>query len=925
MILKKKYIVNIIPTLLVITLLSACGEDKPEVLLSSAKASLAKNDPKTAIIQIKNALESNPNLPEGRFLLGSSLLASGDPINAEIEFEKARSLKFSDDLVIPALAKALLVEGKFKKVIDDFAQVKLSTPSAIAGLQISLSNAYAAQGLAELSKKSLDLALATEPENSDALMIRVRQFAQANDKSSALSLIDKVIANSPKNPEPLRLKGDILYLIGNDLKGAVEFYKKSLEVLPSYMPSNISLLSLLLKQDDLDSATQQLALFKKFAEKSFQYKYFETQLTYQKKDFKSARDLSQQLLKMAPQNDRVLQLAGAVEYQLNSFLQAETYLSKAVSLSPELLLARRLLTVTYLRTGQAAKALATLLPVLSKEPVDPTLYSIAGEVYLQNGDVKNASDYFEKSAKLDPKNGKKRTALALTHMMSGNAESAFNELNEIANSDTGVAADMALISVHLRRQELDKALKAVDGLERKQPENPLAWNLRGRIQLAQNNKTAARKSFEAALKLNPTYFSTVSSLAALDIADKKLDDARGRFESVLKKDPKNSAALLALAEMRSNAGGSESEVSEFIGKAIAANPLDAAPHIILVKFYIKNKNYKLALASAQNAVSVLPENAEVLDALGRAQEVSGDANQALSTYNKLAAMQPSSPQPFMRMAEINFAAKNNDSAIQNINKALLLKPDFVAGQQALILINKKLGKDQESISIVRSMQKQRPKEAIGYMLEGDIYADQKKWTEALAAYNLAYKQSGILDAGVKIHSVLIAAGKKEEEVKFSANWLKDHPKDIGFIFHLADQGLASNDFISAEKFYNSIIKIQPENALAYNNLAWVSGRLKKESAIAFAEKANDLARNEPAFMDTLAVLLSEKGDFPKAIELQKKVVSLQSGNPVFKLNLAKIYIKSNDKNKAKVLLDDLVKLGDKYPGQKEVSELMKSI
>jgi FimV-like protein len=108
-------------------------------------------------------------------------------------------------------------------------------------------------------------------------------------------------------------------------------------------------------------------------------------------------------------------------------------------------------------------------------------------------------------------------------------------------------------------------------------------------------------------------------------------------------------------------------------------------------------------------------------------------------------------------------------------------------------------------------------------------------------------------------------------------------------------------------------------------LAWVEGQLNKGTAIANAEKANKLVPNQPAFMDTLANLLADKGDYVKAIELQKKVVSLQVDNPVFKFNLAKIYIKSGDKKQAKVLLDDLAKFGDKFVAHAEVSALMKSL
>jgi len=99
-------------------------------------------------------------------------------------------------------------------------------------------------------------------------------------------------------------------------------------------------------------------------------------------------------------------------------------------------------------------------------------------------------------------------------------------------SDTGTSADMALISAHLKRKEFDKALAAIDKLEAKQPANPAAVNLRGRIQLAQKDPVGARKSFERALTIAPSYFAAVASLVALDVADKKPDDAKKRFENL---------------------------------------------------------------------------------------------------------------------------------------------------------------------------------------------------------------------------------------------------------------------------------------------------------------------------------------------------------------------------------------------------------
>ena len=71
--------------LLTVVILAGCGGETPESMLSSAKAFMAKNDNKAALIQLKNALQKNPNLGEARFLMGKALLDGGEPTSADVD------------------------------------------------------------------------------------------------------------------------------------------------------------------------------------------------------------------------------------------------------------------------------------------------------------------------------------------------------------------------------------------------------------------------------------------------------------------------------------------------------------------------------------------------------------------------------------------------------------------------------------------------------------------------------------------------------------------------------------------------------------------------------------------------------------------------------------------------------------------------
>jgi putative PEP-CTERM system TPR-repeat lipoprotein len=344
--------------------------------------------------------------------------------------------------------------------------------------------------------------------------------------------------------------------------------------------------------------------------------------------------------------------------------------------------------------------------------------------------------------------------------------------------------------------------------------------------------------------------------------------------------------------------------------------------LLLIDFDLRQQDFKAAVSAAQDGVVALPDSLELLDALGRTQQATGEPNQAIASYTKLAAMQPLSVIPQMRLAEVHLAGKNTEAALASLRRALEIKPDLLEAQRALIALALDRKKPEDALTVARSVQQQRPEEAVGYALEGEIRASQKSWDRAITAYRGGLKHVKAPELAIKLHAVLGAAGQGAEADKFSNSWQKEHPKDAAFLLHLGDAALARKDYASAEKIYAAVVKLQPNSALAYNNLAWVSGKLNKEGAVGFAEKANALAPDQPAFMDTLAVLLSDKGEYAKAVALQDKALALQPQNAMFKLNLAKIHIKGGKKDLARKELDGLTQLGDKFPEQGEVATLL---
>ena len=905
-------------------ILAGCGGDSPESMVTSAKGYLAKNDTKAAVIQLKNALQAKPDLAEARFLLGKTMLEGGNPSGAEIELRKAAELNYSADELTPVMARTLLALGQSKKLIEELAKVQLSSPQAKADFQAALGLAYLSNGQVDLAATAFDTAVAAVPGHGQGLIGQARIKAGKQDLPGALALLDAAIEKDPKLHEAWLFKGEI-FAVQRDAKAAEAAYRKALELKPDYLPAHSALVSHLLNEGRFDETAKALEAMKKISPSHPQTTYLQAQLQYRKKDFKSALESIQEHLKVAPESVMGLQLAGAINYEMRSYSTAETQLLKVLPKTPELGMARRLLIATYLRTGQSAKALSTLQPVIGKIDKDSNMLALAGEVLMQNGDAEKASEYFTKAAALDPENKSKQTSVAVSHLAQGDTTTAYRELEQIAAGDSGIKADMALISSQLGKREFDKALNAIDALEKKQPENPMVNQLRGSALLGKGDAVGARKSFEKALERNPAYFPAAASLANLDLVDKKPDEAKKRFESVVAKDPKNSQALLALAELLGKTGGKPEDVAAQINKAVSANPTEPAPRLALISLYLGSKDVKKAMTAAQDALAVLPDNPDLLDAVGRTQLAAEDYNQSLATYTKLASLVSLSPMPYLRMAEVQVAAKNKEEAMQNLRKALLIKENSLEAQRGIIMLDLDAGRTAEALAMAKKVETQRPKEAVGYVLEGDIHALKKAWSDAAAAYRNGISQTGAAELAVKLHAVLVAGGNAAEADKFADGWMKDHAKDVSFRLYMAESATARKDHQAAIKLYRQLLELQPENPALLNNLAWNMAQNKDPKAIDVAEKANKLAPGQPALMDTLGMLLVEKGDLARGVELLQKAIGLAPQNAAIRFNLAKSLIKAGKKDEAKKELEELAKLNDKFPDQAEVARLLKSL
>ncbi|GAA5185545.1 tetratricopeptide repeat protein [Niveibacterium umoris] len=902
----KSCVSTLLAALLACALIAGCGES-PEKMLTSAREYIAKGDTNAATIQLKNALQKNPGLAEARFLFGRILLESGDAPGGEKELRKALDAGYPIEHVAVPLARAMVALDKAQQVVTEFGSLKPQQPLAKAAVAAALSDAYLMLNQMERAEASMREALDAAPGFPPAAMAFARIKAAKHELPAAISILDDSIKRNPADYDSIALRAELKLAQGQQDE-AIADLDTAIKLRPQAVPPRLREAQIYIGQKQFDKADAAVAAAKKIAPGHVLVRHMEGVVAINQGQNEKARDAAQQVLKVAPEFLPAVMLSGVAHMRLHDYVQAQANFEKLVSKAPDSPGPRRLLARALLASKDPVRAYETLAPVLAKDPDRETLM-LAGQAALQNGDFNRSSELFAKASAMDPKDAASKLRLGVTRLARGEIDAGMRDLEAAASiEDSGTDAEVTLVMAYLRSGNIPKARAVVDRLIERDPKNPMGYNLLGGVQMAGKDNDGARKAFEKSIELDPGYLAAAMNLARLDMATGNAAAASARFEKIIEKTPKAVEAYLLLARQMSESGAKPEAIRKILDKAITANPGVAAPKIALLELLLGMGDNKAALTAAQEVAAAFPADADVQAVAARAQARAGDTRQAIVTMQKAVSLQPQLPAPLVMLADLQRLGKDIPGAEDSLRKALRIKPDMIEAQQRLVTLKIEQRNTAEAVTIAREVQKQHPKEAIGWLYEADAYAQVKDWPQANKAYAKAYELGKSSMVVAKYHGGLFEAGQRAEADKLAAAWLNQNPKDVGFRSYLAERALSAKDYEGAAKAYRALLEIDPKNAVTLNNLGWVSGKLKDPKAMSYIDQALQLTPDNPAILDTKAQLLLDAGQTKPAVDVLRKAVAGAPNNMTIRLNLARALSMAGDKAAAKNEVDAVLKI-----------------
>ncbi len=927
MISRRRYLCGI--PWLAVAMLTACAAQLSEQdLLAKSLEHEAKGEINAAIIEIKNALQKNPENGESRLHLGELSLRIGDLVSAEKELQRAKNLGIPHSRIQIPLGRALLGQRNFTGVIKevDPAQAQ-STQDRQAG---QLMRGEAFLGLKDIAgaRNIFRTLLASDRHNTAALTGMAQVELASGNTSRAEAYLSRALTLNPDSTGALIISG----AIKNQQQKFIEserYFSHALKKLPSdrltgqIIVAHAGIAEALLGQEKTAAAKQHIdALLAQIPEHPVA-NYLNGYAEYQAGNLVGASNALQKVLGISPGHQPSLILLGAVNYGRGNLEQAAALLTRAFAADSANLSVRKLLAATRLQLNQPEQALSALSDGGELLNGDAYFLSLAGIARIATGDAGGGLAALEQSVEEDPGNRDLRLKLAGGYIRTRQADKALRALDKLPSSTADFRRESLLINAYLLKNQPDRAESIAAALVKQNPRNAMAHNLAGMTYFSTGKVQIAREQFLQTIEIEPNSVNALTNLGRMEYKASAYAEAQAYFERALRVSPDN-AMLMTLLGYSSQGQGDAVSAIEWFEKARSGNPAAIDARLALIRHYLPKQRRQLALNIALEAARAAPENPIVLNALGVVQMWTEEHKNALGSFREVVRLAPKSSDALLNLARAYIALREIPKARAALKRALVLSPDHSFAVSTLAMLETRQGNYRIALNMARQQQNKQPQQASGYVLEGDVHMLNDQPVEAAAAYAKAQRQGQ--SQALVLKSFMAQRSAKMPGAKNSlGQWLKINPQDTKVRVALALAHHEDGDENQAGDLYREIIKSEPNAVTALNNLAWIYFLQDNEESVELAERAHQLAPGAGVVTDTLGWILFKRGETQRGVKYLRQAARESPDNADIQYHLAVALSDTDNMGEARSILEKILKSDSVFENMDNASKLLNSL
>lgn len=833
----------------------------PQQRIERARQFMENDEYRSAVIELRNVLQDEPANGTARLLFAESAWWLGDVRGAEAELAKLDGSVDDAALRDDLDLRVQLSLGRPELVIN---KLDGGTAIDVARQQLYRGQALFLLGQFESAEKEFVQATSSDPALADAYVGTIEALNARGRSDEALQRSADLVARLDESALAWYLYGVLL-----NRSGQTEGSRKAL-----------------LRADEL--APSQLDVPKQAAVAAAVI-----DIHFAQGDLDAAREATGRLGRLAPDSPLAKLYAARLALADRQYAEAVNILRELVMRAPGLIPAKLLFATALRAQGNLEQANQQLAETLTADPQHLEARQMLAELRLQQNDPDGAMDILIPvlpgnmgNPVLSRLMDAVQTRAAAEGASLKEARDQLEQMLARASEDPETIGAAALFfarigDVERSRQLLDGAIRAKPSLQLLFAKAQIEWSI--------GDVAAARQALGDVLAMEPSNREAQLALAGIDAFRGDRASARARLEPLRSQDPRDVRTRLQLARI-ALADKDIAAVDALVEEAVQGSGAQNSIHSIAGSLYLSAREYAKSVTQFQAATQIAPRNPSLWLNLGRAQVLLQD-----------------------------FSA-----AEQSIQRALDLEPNWVPAVEALIAIDVRQGRESQALARVAALRKALPGSAVAFEVEGDLNLTLRRYPEAARAYAEGFRSEPSGPLAIKAYHARTAAGLERPEDPLN-QWLGRNPGDLRVRTTLAEALSRAGQQREATAEYERVLGTTPNDVVALNNLAWLYYQLGDERAIGMARRAQQVAPDNPAPLDTLGWILVERGQVAEGLSFLRKAAQQPNADPEIRYHHAAALARAGQSREALDRLTALLAERPEFTSRKQADELARTL
>ncbi|HUI91430.1 MAG TPA: tetratricopeptide repeat protein [Chitinivibrionales bacterium] len=626
-----------------------------------------------------------------------------------------------------------------------------------------------------------------------------------------------------------------------------------------------------------------------------------------------AKVVYEKMLALNPNNPKIQLALGDYNLKAKKYQDAAKYFQKSYTLERSAPAAQGMAMAAYeLNQPDMARDAAE-----SALHLDATLWEprvILSSIYMKDKNYKEAKDQFEFMVRKQPNNKEYWEQLAICYeQLNEPARLAEIDRKILALEPRNIQSRQRLARYTLSQGDTKAALEEFKELAQLSPRDAEIFRNLYDIAMKMNNTTEAAGYLRSYVAIKPGDAAAQKALGDLLYEKKEMAGALAAYRAVVKIDPAAKGVYKRYAELL-GPNAEPAELTAALTGAVTTGEADAQTYASLGSLYLKQGFCPKAIEMFQKSIQLDPRNTAVLSMLAHCQAKTGNAKEAIVSYEQAIAMNDKAVDELKALGDLYQQQNKTAQAVGVYKRYLAKKPGEY--RIAKLVADYEFGqKDYEEANKYYAMvggAEAKDGELMFKYGQSCYYAKNFKKAKELLA------QVAVLNPkNAEVYRLLFDITSKDSTERTEASqYLQRYaalkPGDAEAQKNLGDMMYDIKNYSGALAAYRAALTADPSLKGFYKRyVELVGAQGTPEELVKALTGAINANEADAAMYSSLGNVYQKQAAWAKAIEMYQKSMQLDPKNVAVLSSMAFCQAKSGNVNEAVISYEQAVAMNDK--------------